>query len=473
MNAQLLPERESHGVEYLRVPPHDVAAEQAVLGALMIAPESLAKVQDWLVEDDFYRKDHRLIYRAICGLIGRGDPVDTLTLGEWLESNGLVELVGGSGYVFDLYSNTPSAANIVAYAEIVAEKSKFRQAIDIGSDLMERGYAAQQESQQILADAQHALSQIQASKLRASLVPVKGALARMHADLLQRYQRGGGLSGIATPWEAFNEWTNGLEAGTLSLIGARPSMGKSAFALQIALHAASLGHRTAFFSVEMSDKQCMARAVACQGSIPYAWVRNPTDQDPDAALYWGRLERATAEILAMPLLLDATPAITRTQFDARCRRAHLQAPLKLVIVDHIHDMKIDPRRDARFEYGDIAQAGKTIAKELDCHVMMLSQLNRSLEQRANKRPCMSDFRESGELEQKADIMAALYRDVVYDPETPFKDAIEILRLKGRELGIGAPIILQSKLDVMRMDDWAGPPPIYEREQHSAKQRGMR
>lgn len=472
MNAQFQPERTSTGVEYLRVPPHDIAAEQSVLGALMIAPASLAKIQDWLVEDDFYRKDHRLIYRAICGLIGRGDPVDTVTMGDWFDANGLTELAGGRGYLVELDQATASAANIVAYAEIVAEKSKLRQAIDIGTTLMERGFSGQLESQQMFADTQHALSQIQASKLRASLVPVKGALARMHAELMRRYEQGGGLSGIPTPWEDFNDWTNGLEPGTLSLLGARPSMGKSAFAIQIALCAAAHGHRTAFFSVEMSDKQCMARAVSCQGDIPYAWVRNPSDQDPDATLWWGRLERATADILAMPLLIDATPAITRTQLEARCRRAHLQAPLKLIIVDHIHDMKIDPKRDARFEYGDIAQMGKTLAKDLDCHVLMLCQLNRSLEQRANKRPCMADFRESGELEQKADIMTALYRDVVYDPNTSCKDAIEVLRLKGRELGIGAPIILQSKLDVMRMDNWHGPAPMYEKNSKQ-DERGMR
>jgi replicative DNA helicase len=338
---------------------------------------------------------------------------------------------------------------------------------------MERGYTAQQESQQIVADAQHALSQIQASKLRASLVSAKSAMAKMHADLMERYQRGGGLSGIPTPWDAINEWTNGLEPGTLTLLGARPSMGKSAFAIQLALHAAFIGHRTAFFSVEMSDKQCMQRAVSCWGNIPLAWLRDPKSDDPDADVYLGRLERATADILAMPFLIDAAPSLTRTQLDARCRRAHIQAPLKLVIVDHIHDMKLDPKREARFELGDIAQTGKTIAKELDCHVLMLGQLNRSLEQRANKRPIMADFRESGELEQKADIMAALYRDVVYDPETSCKDAIEVLRLKGRDIGIGAPIILQSKLDVMRMDNWVGAPPVYDSEQHSNKQRGMR
>jgi replicative DNA helicase len=472
MNAQWQPNRAPADVEQLRLPPHDVGAEQAVLGALMIAPDALAKIQDWLGEGDFYRKDHRLIYRAICTLIGRGDPVDTLTMGEWFEANGLAELMGGMGYVFELHNNTPSAANIVAYAEIVAEKSKCRQAIDIGSSLMERGYSAQLESQQIVADAQYALSQVQASKLRASLVPVKGAMAKMHADLLQRYERGGGLSGIPTPWDAVNDWTNGLEPGSLTLLGARPSMGKSVLALQLALHAASLGYRTAFFSVEMSDKQCMARAVACQGDIPFSWVRNPNDNEPDAAVYWGRLERATADILAMPLLIDATPAINRMQLEARCRRAHLQDPLKLILVDHIHDMKIDPKRDARFEYGDIAQTGKTLAKDLDAHVIMLCQLNRGLESRANKRPIMADFRESGELEQKADIMAALYRDVVYDPQTPFRDVVELLRLKGRDLGIGAPIMLQSQLDVMRMSNWIGEIPMDNRDSHGAK-RGMR
>lgn len=473
MNAQIQTERLPANVESLRMPPHDIGAEQAVLGALMLAPGSLAKIQDWLSEGDFYRKDHRLIYRAICGLIGRGDPVDTLTMGEWFEVNGFAEQIGGSSYIFELNNNTPSAANIVAYAEIVAEKSKCRQAIDIGTSLAERGYSGQLESQQICADAQHALSQIQASKLRSSLVPVKAALASMHAELLDRFQRGGGLNGIPTPWDEVNDWTNGLEAGTLTLVGARPSMGKSALAIQLALHAASAGHRVAYFSVEMSDKQCMARAVACQGNIPFAWVRNPSSNDPDSELYWGRLTQATAEILAMPLLIDATPAINRVQLEARCRRAHLQAPLELIVVDHIHDMKIDPKREARFELGDIAQTGKTLAKDLDCAVLMLCQLNRGLEQRANKRPMMADFRESGELEQKADIMIGLYRDVVYDTNTPFRDVIELIRIKGRDLGVGAPISLQSQLDVMRMGNWVGSMPVDDRNSRSHNHRGMR
>ncbi|WP_164931730.1 replicative DNA helicase [Dyella sp. M7H15-1] len=470
MNTAFAPERVPPDVGALRMPPQAIDAEQAVLGGLMLDASALTKISDWLGEGDFYRRDHQLIYRAICALVERGAPVDAVTLGYWFEAAGLDALAGGPGYLIEVADATPSAANIVAYAEIVVEKARLRQAIGVGQAIAAKAFEFSADSQQIVAEAQHALAQMQVSKLRGALEPVKDAMREMYADLLARYQQGQGIGGIPTPWDAFNDWTDGLQRQTLYLMGARPSMGKSAFAIQLALHAAGLGFHTAVFTVEMSAKQCMARAVSCQGRIPFGWVLKPNDSDPDAALYWSRLEQATAAILGMPLLFDATPALTRAQLEARCRRAHLHRKLDLIVVDHIHDMYIDPER-ARFEYEAIAQTGKTLAKELDCAVLMFCQLSRKLELRADKRPMMSDLRESGGLEQKGDVIAFLYRDEVYHPDSPLKGSTEIIRGKGRDRGTGAPLVLQTALDMMRLENWIGPLPVDDRQTHTRPSHG--
>ena len=473
MSAQFQPERGGAALEQLRVPPHAIDAEQAVLGGLMFDPSALAKISDWLSEGDFYRKDHRLIYRAIITLIGRNDPVDPVTMGDWFDANDLSEMVGGASYMVEIANATPSAANIVAYAEIVIEKARLRSAIDIGTKLAESAWSRGAESQQIMSEAQHALSQMQISKLRGALEPVKGAMKRMYAELLARFNRGPGLLGQPWPWQDLNAATKGLRDGVLYIVGARPSMGKSVFALQTAVNNALNGNRTALFSVEMTAEECMARAVACFGRIPHEWVESPANEDEDAELHWTHLTQATEQILNAPLLIDETPGISSKQLMARVRRAHLQEPIRLLVIDHMHDMKIDPKREARFEYGDIAQDAKTLAKELRCPVVLLTQLNRSAANRADKRPTLTDLRESGEIEQKADVVLFLHREDYYDKDSVMSGTVEIIPAKGRNLRLGDAVILKNSFSEMRMDDLLGERPLrHVNATSKQKQRGF-
>jgi len=449
MNAQLA---ERTDVATLRVPPHDVTAEQAVLGALMLSPASLAKISDWLTEADFYRTDHRAIYRAITTLIGRNSPVDAVTMGEWFEANGLAEVIGGPSYLYELTEATASAANLVAYAEIVIDKARLRAAIDAGNSLADAAWKRGADAQQIIATAAYSLSQMQTNKLRGGLEPAKVGMIRMQSELMERYQRGPALLGQPWPWTALNKLTKGLRDGVVYIVAARPSMGKSIFGLQTALNNALNGGNTAFFSVEMGADECMARAVACVGEIPHEWVESPSDDDMDAEHYWSQLSSATKRIIDAPLLIDETPSISIAQLMARARRAHMQKPLRLIVVDHMHDMAIDPKQ-ARFDYGQIVQGGKTLAKEFRCPVVILAQLNRGNTTRTDKRPTLIDLRESGEIEQKADVILFLHREDYYDKNTHMKGTVEVIPAKGRNIKVGESILLLNSFGQMRMDDW--------------------
>lgn len=452
MNAQIDFDRTPANIETLRVPPHDTAAEQAVLGALMLAPESLAKISDWLTEADFYRADHRMIYRAVSSLIDRGSPVDTVTLMDWFDANGLAELIGGSTYLIELNDATASAARIVAYAEIVSEKSRLRAAITAGTNLAEAAWKRGADPEQVIGTATHELAQMHASKLRGGLEPAKVGMKRMQAELMERYKRGPALLGQPWPWQALNHCTKGLRDSVVYIVAGRPSMGKSVMGLQVAINNALNGNNTAFFSVEMSADECMARAVACVGEIPHDWVESPNDKDMDADFYWSRLSTSTQRIIEAPLLIDETPSISITQLMARARRAHMQKPLRLIVIDHMHDMAIDPRQ-ARFDYGQIVQGGKVMAKEFRCPVVILAQLNRGNATRTEKRPTLTDLRESGEIEQKADVILFLHREDYYDKNTHMKGVIEVIPAKGRNIKTGDNILLKNVFSEMRMDDW--------------------
>ncbi|MGH8158389.1 MAG: replicative DNA helicase [Rhodanobacter sp.] len=459
MSAQFADDRAPADVASLRIPPHAIDAEQAVLGGLMLEPASLPKVADWLSEQDFYRADHRMIYRAITTLIGRGSPVDPVTMGDWLQANGIAEMVGGPSYMLELSNATASTANLVAYAEIVVEKSRLRGAIDAGMKLTESAWQRGADSQQIIATAAHDLSQMQASKLRGGLEPAVVGMRRMQAELMERYKRGPALLGLPWPWPELNECTKGLRDGELYVIGGRPNMGKSILALQTALHVALAGERVALFSVEMTADQCMSRAVACVGQIAHNWVENPAQDDLDAEFWWSRLNDATSRIIQSPLLIDETPGLTVEQFTARSEREHLKKPIRLIVLDHMHDMEIDRTREMRHELGRIAQAGKTLAKKFKCPVVLLAQLNRAAANRADKRPTMTDLRESGEIEQKADVILFVHREDYYDPSTHLKGLVEVIVAKGRSIKTGGSIDLRNVFSEMRMESWDGPRPV--------------
>lgn len=436
-------------VQALRVPPSSVQAEAAVLGGLMLSPKTLPVAQDLLAPEDFYRADHQAIYRAILALSDARKPFDAVTVMDWFEANG-----GGCepGYLIELATTTPSAANVKAYAQIVADKALLRRMIDAGEAIVGDGYApGGRETADILADAQAAIVAMQ-PKQRGGLRSARDSLTEWLEERQRRYQSGTRMTGMPTPWHAVNEHTRGLQNGQLTLLAARPSMGKSIAGLNLALFNSLRQKRVALFSLEMNFQQILNRNVSSLSGVPHEWVDSPHDGGEEE--YWDRMYRAVDKVRNDYLLIDDTADLTIGQVMARARTQHMQAPLDLVVVDHIHDFKIKVDQ-ARFEYGRIAQGLKTLAKEFNCPVVGLAQLNRNVNQRSDKRPNMADLRESGELEQKGDLILFLHREDYYDKETHLKGVVELIVAKGRDIEAGKTIYLQNDYAHMALRDWDG------------------
>ncbi|WP_266169632.1 replicative DNA helicase [Dyella subtropica] len=430
-----VPERKSgnSAIEALRVPPHSIDAEQAVLGGLMLAPDSLDKVADRLSERDFYRKDHRLIWRAITELANKGMPCDAVTLGDWFEANDLAEMVGGAAYLIELANATPSAANIGAYADIVREKSILRQLIDAGVETTEDGYRPEGRSvQEVLESAEQRVFKIAESGARGKkdTVTMREAVKDAFRLLSERYENRGQLTGISTGFTDLDELTSGLQPSDLIIVAARPSMGKTAFSVNIA-EAAALRAKKAvvIFSMEMSASQLAFRMISSIGRIHQQHLRNGDLAEED----WPRVTNAIAILSEAKIFIDDTPGLSPVEMRSRSRRIHREnGGLGLIVVDYLQLMQVPGNKENRAtEISEISRSLKGLAKELNCPVIALSQLNRSLEQRADKRPMMSDLRESGAIEQDADVIMFIYRDEYYNKESPDKGLAEIIIGKQR------------------------------------------
>lgn len=439
----------------IMMPPWSLDAEQSVLGALMLSPAAMARVADWLSDADFYRKDHRLIFRAIVELMERNAPCDPVTLGDWFAAQGLGELIE-SGYVLHLANTTPSAANVVAYGEIVLEHSRKRAAIDIGTTLTSSAFKRETTAEECAAAASHALATLQLNRAGVGLVPTRPTLKRVAAEITRRYMdRDRGLIGLPTPWAELNRMLKGWRNGLLYVLAGRPSMGKTITGAQIAGFLALRGHRGAFFSLEMTADEILGRLIACHGEIPHEFVDAPSDCD-DAELYWGRLTKVVADLAAAPLMIDDEPAMRVEQIVARARREHLKQPLEYIVIDHLHEIAVDPKvREVRHEFTRIVQALKALAKQLNIPVILLAQLSRAVAGRADKRPTLTDLRESGAIEEKADVVLFIHREDYYDAATYLAGAVELIVGKGRNLPKGRPVTLANRYDQMRIDDWSG------------------
>lgn len=452
-----VPERKSghaSAVEALRVPPHSIDAEQAVLGGLMLAPEALDKVADKLAEADFYRKDHRLVWRAINELANKGMPCDAVTLGDWFEANGLAEMVGGASYLIELANGTPSAANIAAYAEIVREKSVLRQLIDAGTSITEDGYRPEGKSmQEVLEAAEQRVFHIAESGARGKKdsVSMREAVKDAFRLLTERYENRGQLTGISTGFNDLDELTSGLQPSDLIIVAARPSMGKTAFAVNIAESAALRAKKpVVIFSMEMSASQLAFRLISSIGRIHQQHLRNGDLSEED----WPRVTNAIAILSEAKIFIDDTPSLSPIELRSRARRLHREhGGLGLIVIDYLQLMQVPGNKENRAtEISEISRSLKGLAKELNVPVIALSQLNRSLEQRADKRPMMSDLRESGAIEQDADVIMALYRDAVYRHDASPNEA-EVIVLKQRNGPTGT-VKLTFLKEFMRFENYA-------------------
>jgi replicative DNA helicase len=421
----------------LRAPPHSMEGEASVLGGLMIDTEAWERVADRVTEDDFYRRDHRLIFRALQALADADQPRDVVTLAEWLDNNAMLDDVGGFSYLGRLVADTPTAANITAYADIVREHSIKRQLIDVGTKIAQSAYQPEgRSSHQLLELAEQEVFKIaeMGSRQRKGFAPIKGLLTQAVERIQMLYEQDEPITGLPTGFDDFDHMTSGLQPGDLVIVAGRPSMGKTTFAMNIAENAAIRTKKpVAVFSMEMPGESLALRMMSSLGRIDQHRVRTGKLEDDD----WPRLTSAVVMLSEAPIFIDDTPALSPTELRARARRLKREHGLGLIVIDYLQLMQVPGNSENRAtEISEISRGLKALAKELGVPVIALSQLNRSLEQRPNKRPVMSDLRESGAIEQDADLIAFIYRDEVYNPDSPEKGVAEIIIGKQRNGPIG-------------------------------------
>jgi replicative DNA helicase len=423
--------------ESLKVAPQSLEAEQSVLGGLMLDNEAWDKISDIIIEDDFYRRDHRMIFRSIAALAEKASPFDVITLSEWLEANGLLDNAGGLAYLGTLAKNTPSVANIMAYAKIVRERSVLRQLISVGHKISTSCYETEgRKTAELLDNAEKLVFKIaeQGERGRREFTSIKDLLVRAVDRIDTLFQQDDPITGVATGFTQFDEMTSGLQSSDLVIVAGRPSMGKTTFAMNIAEHASvKLKIPVAVFSMEMPGEQLAMRMLSSLGRIDQHKVRTGKLSDDD----WPKLTHAVGQLAEAPLFIDDTPALSPTELRSRSRRLMREHGLGLIVIDYLQLMEVRGTSENRTnEISEISRSLKSLAKELGVPIVALSQLNRSLEQRPNKRPVMSDLRESGAIEQDADVITFIYRDEVYNEDSPEKGIAEIIISKQRNGPIG-------------------------------------
>lgn len=421
----------------LKIPPHSIEAEQAVLGGAFLDKEAWDKVVERVREEDFYRKDHRIIFRAISALSEDGQPYDIVTVAEWLENHQLLDEAGGMRNLAALAENTPSASNISAYADIVRKRSILRQLISATTDINDTVFNPQgRSSEQILEFAEQTVFEIAENESRGqkSYQEMKEFLKEALNRVDELFHKDSPITGIATGYDDLDSKTAGFQRSDLIIVAGRPSMGKTAFAVNIAENAAIKGqHSVAIFSMEMPGEQLAMRMMSSLGRIDQHKVRTGKLEDDD----WPRLTSAVGMLQETRMFIDDTPALTPAELRARCRRISREHGLDLVVVDYLQLMQVAGTNENRAtEISEISRSLKAMAKELKVPVIALSQLNRSLESRTDRRPVMSDLRESGAIEQDADVILFIYRDEVYDEESNDKGIAEIIISKQRNGPIG-------------------------------------
>lgn len=425
-------------VESLKVPPHSIQAEQSVLGGLLLDNQTWDSVADKVGENDFYRRDHRLIFRAIAELAERQDPFDVVTISEVLETTGELQDVGGLAYLSMLARDTPSAANIVAYANIVRDRSVLRQLIHVGTEISDSAFSTEgRETAELLENAERKVFEIaeQRQKGQGGFNSIKSLLAKAVDKIEMLYEQDGDITGASTGFTDLDEKTSGLQPSDLIIVAGRPSMGKTTIAMNMAENVAlKSGMPVAVFSMEMPGEALAMRMMSSLGRIDQHKVRTGKLDDDD----WPRLTSAINLLAETKMFIDDTPALTPTEVRSRARRLTREhGQLGLIVIDYLQLMQSPASGDNRVQQiSDISRGLKALAKELNVPVIALSQLNRNLEQRPNKRPVMSDLRESGAIEQDADLIIFVYRDEVYHEDSPDKGIAEVIIGKQRNGPLG-------------------------------------
>ena len=426
------------GVEQrLKVPPHSIEAEQSLLGGLMLDHQSWDKVADIVTEHDFYRRDHQLIFAAIAKLAEDANPCDVVTVSECLDNRGDLEKAGGLEYLASLANETPGAANARSYAKILRERSMLRLLITAGNEISGAAFTNDgRTASEIVDEAERLVFEIaeSGSRGRSGFKALKHILPEAVDRIDMLHQSDGDITGISSGFNEFDKLTAGLQPGELIIIAGRPSMGKTTLAINIAENAA-IGSQvpTAIFSMEMPSQQLAFRMISSLGRVDQTHLRTGRFPDED----WSRINTAVQLMSEAPIFIDDTPGLSPTEIRARARRLQREHGLGLIVVDYLQLMAVPGSKENRAtEISEISRSLKALSKELSLPIIALSQLNRSVEQRTDKRPVMSDLRESGAIEQDADVILFIYREEVYNQDTPRKGIADIAIAKQRNGPIG-------------------------------------
>ncbi len=436
-----------------RTPPHALDAERAVLGALLLEPSSYeAVIDEGLRPDDFYRPAHGTIFRVVQALHAAAEPIDTLTVVDELMKHGQLEAVGGAAAVSQLEAMLPTAAHVGAYARLVREKSTLRHLIETATSIVQSAYRQDKRVVDIIDEAERDILKISEGHSKRSIVPMRELVERATKQLEKAFNNKSAITGVATGFRDLDNITSGLQPGELIIVAARPSMGKTAFTLNLASHVATrLSQPVMFFSLEMGAEQLVQRLIGSEARIDISNLRRGFIQRHE----WSKLAEASGRLSEAPFYIDETPSITVSEMRNKCRRQMHDTGLSLVIVDYLQLMQGPPGYDNKAtEVGEISKGLKTIARELNIPVIALSQLNRGVESRTDKRPMMSDLRESGAIEQDADVIAFLYREEYYAKDKTPEDKLgvaEVIVAKHRNGPTGS-IELRFFSNITRFDN---------------------
>lgn len=422
-------------MEVGKVPPHDTEAEQAVIGSMLTDKEAIIAAIEILKEEDFYREDNKIIYGAILNLYNRAEPVDIITLKSELSSLGKLEAVGGLEYLAELPEKVPTTANVDKYIKIVEEKSLLRNLLKTANEIIKLGYDETQDVDFLMDQAEKKIFDTIQSRNQKGYSTIKDILVDTFTELEQLYNKKQHITGVPTGFADLDYKTAGLHNSDLILVAARPAMGKSAFALNIASNAATKANiPVAVFSLEMSKEQMVNRILCSEAMVDSNKVRTGTIDDED----WAKLAEASGTLSESKIFIDDTPGISIMEIRAKCRKLKLEQNIGLVVIDYLQLVQGTGKRSAsrEQEIAEISRSLKILAKEINVPVIALSQLSRAPEQRPDHRPMLSDLRESGSIEQDADIVMFLYRDDYYNEDSEKKNIAEVILAKHRSGSTG-------------------------------------
>lgn len=452
------PSKSDANVEKLKIPPHSIEAEQSVLGSMLIAPESWDKVAEVIVAEDFYNRAHQTIFAAILDILKHNQPVDLITTSEQLEKNNLLDEIGGFAYLAELAKNTPSAANVVAYAQIIKERAITRELIGVAHNIAEVGFNPEgRNSHELLDLAESQVFEIAEKRTGENEGPrdIEKVLGKTIDRLEALVKSGKEVTGVSTGFTDLDKKTSGLQGSDLIIVAARPSMGKTTFAMNLCENAMMSEEKPVLvFSLEMPSEQIMMRMLASLSRVDQTKIRTAQLDDSD----WERISRTMAMLKEKDsLYVDDSSGLTPMDVRTRARKlARDKGGISMIMIDYLQLMRVPSLSENRtLEIAEISRSLKALAKELDVPVVALSQLNRGLEQRADKRPVNSDLRESGSIEQDADLIMFIYRDEVYHENSEYKGVAEIIIGKQRNGPIGTSrLTFQGQFS--RFDNYAGP-----------------